>query len=180
MEIITRTIESLSLDRSNARFFSKRSVERFFKRVDRSGNGCWTYREVSRGNRHGYGKFHSYGKTWQAHRWIMVAIGKLEPESDLCVLHKCDNRSCVNPNHLYLGDRYQNAQDIKTRNRTHLIRDPKLGQKNPSAKLTDDQVRTIKRRLMNRHPGKDLALEYGVSKTTISEIKHGKVWGHIC
>lgn len=108
----------------------------------------------------------------------MSALGFIDRNDKICVLHKCDNRACVNPDHLYLGDRYQNAQDLRQR-RWHLLRDSKIGSKNPRSKLSEKDVVKIKRRLLSGESGKLLAFKFNVSPSTISEIKNNKVWSHI-
>lgn len=168
MKVESVPIESLTLDPA-----MEKQKARFFSRV-RKNNGCWDFQEVQRHT--GYGKFHSNGKTWRAHRWMMWMSGIISDKDPRCVLHKCDNRKCVNPSHLYLGNRWMNAQDIKKRNRTHLIRDPKLGSRNPQAKLNEAQVIEIKKLLKSGATGKILAKKFGVSAVTISQIKTGKVW----
>ena len=72
---------------------------------------CWNWNRVGIS---GYGGITFEGKETAAHRasWIMLH-GAIEGE--LCVLHKCDNRACVNPEHLYLGDKKQNRKDFMER-----------------------------------------------------------------
>lgn len=137
---------------------------------------CWNWNKAV--SIYGYGKFGLNGKHWRAHRLSYeIFVGEIPEES--LVLHNCDNRKCVNPKHLYLGDYYQNAQDIKTRNRTHLIRDPKIGSKNPKSKLNENIVIEIRKQLKSGVSGKDISLKYCVSTTTISEIKSRKIWSHV-
>jgi len=167
MEIIKLKIDDLVFDPNNVRFFKRISIK----------NDCWEFKDIQPHT--GYGKYHVNGVTWRAHRWVLYALGKIERNDKRCVLHECDNRSCVNPKHLKLGDRYDNAQDIKKRCRTHLISDPKLGEKNPQAKLSNKDVKTIKKLLEKGHRGIDLANKYAISRAVISEIKNGKLWRHI-
>lgn len=72
---------------------------------------CWEWKRAGAG---GYGGIDLGGKTISAHRasWIFLN-GNIKPEE--CVLHKCDNRLCVNPDHLYLGDKKQNRKDFMER-----------------------------------------------------------------
>jgi len=192
MQIERVKISTLIPDPSNARKHDQKNLdaikgslakfgkqtERFFSRIEKNKlNDCWEFSEIQYHT--GYGKFHSNGVTWRAHRWIMYALGHIKIKDERCVLHNCDNRSCVNPNHLRLGDRYENAQDIKIRNRTHLIRDPKLGSKNPQAKLNESIIIKIRNELNLGMMGKDLSKKYNVSRSTISEIKNKKIWSHI-
>lgn len=171
MQIEKVPVGSLVLDPTNAQ------AKRFLDRIKVAEDGCWNFSDIQ--DHTGYGKFCSLGKTWRAHRWIMWHLGEIDYLDKRCILHNCDNRSCVNPDHLRLGDRYDNAQDIKLRNRTHLIRDPKLGSRNPQSKLNEEDVLSIRDRINAGEKGIDLASEYKVSKTTISEIKSRKIWSHL-
>ncbi len=183
-------ISSLKLDPANARRHDEKNLaaikgsleafgqqaEHFFKRVTITERGCWEFSDTQPHT--GYGKFTSRGVTWRAHRWIQWALGLIERLDSRCVLHRCDNRSCVNPEHLYLGDRLENAQDIKRHGRSHLIRDPKIGSRNPSAKLTEESVREIRAALRRGEVARRVAERFGVSSATVSQIKTGKVWAH--
>jgi hypothetical protein len=173
MKVERLKLIDLKFDDANAR---SDQIERFFKRVKFSGD-CWNFSTVHQPT--GYGKFDSNGVTWRAHRWIMWAMGKIDRFDKACVLHSCDNRACVNPQHLRLGDRFDNAQDMKARNRTHLISDPKLGSKNPSAKLNEKMVVEIRKRIELGERQKHLAKEFGISKAVLSEIKTRKLWRHV-
>ena len=121
--------------------------------------GCWLWS----GPRHwqpnfDYGFIRFRGRFWLAHRliWTLLKgpIGK-----GLCVLHHCDNPPCVNPSHLFLGTRGDNNRDALKKGRQvpgralgdlngsrkhpeRLLR----GQQNPSARLSEEKVRVIRRR----------------------------------
>ena len=86
------------------------------------------------------------------------------------VLHRCDNRLCVNPNHLFLGTPQDNMDDMVEKDRQC------KGERHPKSKLNPDQVREIR-----TDPRKqvDIALEYGISQNRVSMIKRRKCWGHI-
>lgn len=89
-------------------------LERFRSKFVLMESGCHEWRSTL--HRDGYGKFYMNGETIQGHRaaWILL-IGEI-PENSW-VLHKCDNRKCVNPEHLYLGNAKQNAKDRTDRKR---------------------------------------------------------------
>jgi len=91
------------------------------------------------------------------------------PEN-MYVLHHCDNRCCVNPEHLFLGTHKDNMDDMIKKNRQA------VGSKCGASKLTDDQVRNI--RADNRYQ-KDIAKDFNVSRSLISYIKRNKSWKHI-
>ena len=84
-----------------------------------------------------YGGFGYKKRTYLAHRFSLMIQG--QDPTGYFVCHHCDNPKCVNPSHLYLGDVRTNCQDMKDRNRSL------KGIKNHSAKLTDDQVKEIRK-----------------------------------
>jgi hypothetical protein len=87
--------------------------------------------------------------------------------------HTCDLRRCVNRRHLVTGTRADNSRDMVDRGRS--LR----GERSPTAKLTDDQARTLRRRLTAGETGRALAREYGVSQATVSLIRHRRAWAHV-
>jgi len=98
----------------------------------------------------------------------------------LVVLHKCDVRNCINPEHLMLGTVAMNNQDKqnKGRNITHFVKGnqfAKLGTGN--TRLTEAQVLEIRSKWRGRQV--DLAKEYGVTQAAISGILLRKTWQHI-
>lgn len=88
--------------------------ERFWGKVAQSEE-CWEWTASLFKN--GYGKFRWDGKTTYAHRtaWILTYGPDLGSED--CILHRCDNKKCVNPNHLYMGDQPTNVLDMITKGR---------------------------------------------------------------
>ena len=142
--------------------------ERHFVKID----GCWVW-EASK-FKSGYGIFTINKKPFRAHR-IAFTLYKMPSIPDgLHVLHKCDNPSCVNPDHLFLGTHQDNMTDMcnKGRHVTH----PLKGESAINAKLTDAQVRSIK---IDTRLQRIIASEYGVHQVLISRIKTGKAWAHI-
>ena len=128
---------------------------RFLAKVAQQGD-CHEWQSVL--HRDGYGKFYLEGKQEFAHRAAYrLFIGEIE--RGLNVLHKCDNRKCVNPEHLYLGDTRDNARDRTERARwTH--------NRQPSAVV--EEIRS--RYLAGGVTQQDLAREYGYHQTQISKI----------
>lgn len=132
-------------------------------------NGCinWT------GNvrKTGYGIFDLNGYMY-AHRaaWVLL-IGDVPEGRHVC--HVCDNRKCVNIEHLWLGTPKDNMMDMAKKKRSlH-------GRSNPKAKLNEYQVLNIRERLSKGEKVKALAFEFKVSDVTIYDIKHKRHWVHI-
>ena len=138
----------------------------FSARVDLTAgrDGCWPYLGSRRAN--GYGRLRVYGKHELAHRvayWIAYAV---ELTDGQMVCHTCDNPPCCNPVHLFLGDHTLNMRDRSAKGRAPLHK----------AKLTENQVSEIKRRLALGELGVSLAKQFRVSPTAISRINTGRSW----
>jgi hypothetical protein len=144
--------------------------ERFFKYVVRS-EGCWAWRSSRDPN--GYGRMNIKNYPELAHRvsWL-VHYGAIPHGKH--VLHKCDNPSCVNPEHLYVGDHQDNMRDKMLSGRHRYVHHQ--GSAHGMAKLTEDEVRTIR---TSPEQGTVLAKRYGVTRTTIYDIRSRKIWRHI-
>src|SRR5262245_59104560 len=119
-------------------------LTRFWRHVDRSGT-CWIWKGALCGD---YGLFKDQGKTHRAHRWLCIHLrGPISP--GLVVRHKCNRPACVNPDHLELATHQDNAQD-RVRAGRWKQRIPR-GEKHGLAKLTDLQVRAIRRLALSGH-----------------------------
>lgn len=95
--------------------------------------------------------------------------------SGMEVCHKCDNRCCVNPMHLFIGTRQDNIDDRERKGRNN----PPKGENNAKSKLTEVIVYEIRqKRLQGVSLGK-LAKEYGVCKKTILDATIGKSWAFV-
>lgn len=95
---------------------SKNTEDRFWEKVDIGGvNDCWNWKAFVR--RDGYGKFYFRGSCWAAHRVSFVLAGNELTKDKPCVLHRCDNKLCVNPNHLFAGTYRDNIMDCINKGR---------------------------------------------------------------
>lgn len=99
-----------------ARYGNQTESQRFWKYVDKT-HGCWEWSGSL--DNFGYGQF-SIGRspkrrTIKAHRWSWENSNG--PTVGMCVLHRCDNRKCVNPAHLFLGTRSDNMRDMHAKGR---------------------------------------------------------------
>lgn len=143
-----------------ARIYTRRGTpadERFWGRVPVRGTGCWLW--GGRLNSNGYGMFKLGGQGMNASRAAyMLSHG---PFADgLHVLHRCDNRACVNPAHLFLGTHQDNMHDAAQKQRMRGGR---------GRKLSLDQRADIKRRRSSESLSQ-LAAAFGVSRTAILKV----------
>lgn len=148
-------------------------TQRFFKHVKKMKNGCWEWT----GQLHptGYGRFIFQGnRGFLSHRvsWI---IHNGELSSDLLVCHKCDNRKCVNPDHLFIGTNSDNIQDRTLKNRSNRP----FGNKFAPRKLKENDIPKIRKLLSEGFSQKEIGEKFGVSRSTIYKIKIGERWKNI-
>lgn len=151
----------------------REAIERFKEKVIVAESGCheWT----AGLNPKGYGQFKPNPcESWQAHRWIYHYFNPETPIS-LYILHKCDNRKCVNPEHLYAGTQQDNMDDMYERGRNVHVRGEAVG----TTYLTEKQVSNIKGLHAIGLQPKLLAKIFNSKATTICSIVTGKVWGHV-
>lgn len=136
-----------------------------------SATGCW---EWSKFRKNGYGVAGLNGRLEQAHRasW-MVFKGEI-PE-DMQINHKCNNRPCINPDHLYIGDQLQNMKDMSDANRGKWHK----GNDNAQSKLNDESVKEIKLMIESGATNRSIAAFFDVSQSCISQIKNGRTWTHV-
>lgn len=141
--------------------------------------GCWIWTGVLDG--HDYGKMWFRGGIEKAHRIAWQLFNGRIPDG-AWVLHRCDTPACVNPSHLFLGDRVANMRDMAKKGRQVFQANPwkvRRGDRAAAAKLSEGDAITILERLRRGEHGAALAREYGVSKCTISALKVGRNWPHL-
>lgn len=144
-------------------------TERFWEKVDKRGpDECWRW--TAGKNRAGYGTIKVCEKTEKAHRISWEIHHGPIPEG-MCVLHHCDNPACVNPVHLWLGDRDANNRDMTEKGRRA------RGEAHGISELTEQDVHGIHFLLDAGHSQRAIAYSYGVDQKTISRINTGETWG---
>jgi hypothetical protein len=140
-------------------------IERFMKRVNKTDT-CWLWTGSTQKN--GYGSLSSQEISWgtrYAHRWsYMYHKGKITDNQ--MVRHTCDIKNCVNPAHLILGHSVDNVHDMLERNPNGCNRH---FQKDDILKIKEDY---------KTKSYSELALEWGVAKSTICNIITGKYYKH--
>lgn len=153
--------------------------ERFWAKVDKNGpvvreelGPCWIW--TAGKLRGGYGYF--YNKTdICAHRYsYRIKFGPIPDE--LYALHKCDTKSCVQPDHIFLGTQKDNMDDFWGKGRT---RDMPKGAAHPRSKLTENDVIDIRTLTAFGANRAELARAYGVSWPVIDGIVRRKGWKHV-
>lgn len=158
--------------------------ERFWAKVNRDGptpshrpelGPCWVWTAATYPS--GYGMFYMGDERGVigAHVASRIISHGSVPEG-LRVLHHCDNRPCVRPEHLFTGTQKQNIHDMLAKGRNVDLGLP--GSANPWAKFTEQQVVNIRERFANGERGRALAVEFRVVPNTISRIVTGKAWPH--
>lgn len=144
-------------------------LEDFWSRVEKGerGNDCWKWMG-NKTKKRNYGLF----RQTYAHRFSWVLHFGEIPEG-LHVLHDCDNPPCTNPFHLFLGTNLDNILDMKSKGRQN------KGEKNGSCKITEKEVRNL-RRLVSRYGSSEGLIKSGVLKkihiTTARMIINRKIW----
>lgn len=150
--------------------FTKDEVSRFWSRVRIGGpDECWIWARTT--DRDGYGRFWAQKMDLRAHR-ISFWMHHGETPEGMCVCHRCDNPRCVNPAHLFLGSIVENRMDC-----VHKRRNTK-GSAMHTAKLKEEDIPVIRDRKRSGARSVELAMEYGVSNSTIKRIVSGSMWRH--
>jgi hypothetical protein len=161
---------------------------RFWGKVERTGgtNGCWTYNGAC--NRGGYGLFWLDGGQRLAHRVSFLITHGRWSQSE-CLLHSCDNRTCVNPAHLREGTLAENVADAVSKGRH--ARGPSLaaaqaatrpqGETHHSAKLTRESVVELRALAASADPPtiSDLGRRFGVTRRTVRDALARITWREV-
>lgn len=140
-------------------------IDRFWRSVKKT-EGCWLWTAGKDTN--GYGQFSIKSKAVLVHRFSYeLHKGKLNTNSSyhgVCVLHKCDTPSCVNPDHLVLGTQLDNIKD----------RDSKMRMFHKISRKTAEKIRHeyIPYKVSQYTLGK----KYGIARSTVEDIIHNRIW----
>lgn len=147
--------------------------DRFASKIAYGGfDECWNWTGAStpsRQNGYRFGVIRAFGKTMKASR-ISWALNRWEIPTGAVVCHRCDNPLCVNPGHLFLGTQADNVADMDRKGRRRTV--SVSGPRHHNARLTTDQVAEAKNWAGS---AEILAAKFGVSATTIRNIRRGLV-----
>lgn len=137
----------------------------------KSVGGCWEWQKYI--DAQGYGQMQLHGKVVRTHRaaWILL-VGEIPKGMFVC--HKCDNRKCINPSHLFLGSQADNLKDAAQKGRM------RRGGQHGMARLTEREVQEI--RMLGKAEGVThpyIARMFGVTRQAIQSIISRRTWRHI-
>ncbi len=156
--------------RGRSRWAPMGAFERFMTHVEPiTESGCHIWTGCT--ERKGHGIVNFEGRLLYSHRVIWERLHGAIPHG-MCVCHKCDVPSCVNPYHLFLGTRKENNADMVKKGRQAKGEVKHL-------KLTSQKVIDIRRQLLEGKRVTSLARKFDVSSSTISNIKSRDTWKHI-
>lgn len=168
--------------RTKSTFVAGSPFDRFWAKVNKNGptiypelGPCWEW--IGTLHPKGYDQFSYRGTTIKAHHFFFLSI----PDG-LMRCHKCDNRKCVRPDHIFLGTALDNTRDCitKGRNRRGKVGPNQIrGESVPSAKLNEAAVRIILAAPNKKGALKPFREKFGVSKRTISQVRSRKSWKHV-
>lgn len=159
---------------------SEHNADSFCRRVEipDDPNGCWMWGGAI-SKRSGYGQFKSYykGNRWKnhsAHRLVLCSVLDGFAESGLHACHTCDNRACVNPDHLWAGTNTDNVRDMLQKGR-HVY-----GERSCNSKLTDTDILAIRHRYSLGERPLHIARDYPqVNMGIVYGVCNGKTWKHL-
>ena len=143
--------------------------ERFWKKVDKSGE-CWEW--TAGKTTAGYGLFFLNGDQVYAHRYVLELEG-IDIPTNMCACHICDNRGCVNPDHLFLGTRADNQKDMAQKGRAC------RGEDVTGGKLLEGDILRIRDVLACNANQYEIAKYFNIDQSCVSRINTRENWSHI-
>lgn len=145
-------------------------TRRFWSKVDKRGPGeCWEW--TGSVLAHGYGQIGLGSSNVGTHRVAFFLAHGRWPQNHCC--HRCDNRRCVNPEHLFEGTALDNMRDKVAKGRAS------RGSKHGLSKLTEDDVPRIRALAAERVSVSEIARRFGVGRNPIRRIIAGTGWRHV-
>ena len=144
-------------------------MNNFYKKISKNcDNDCWIWNASK--DKKGYGNFYFNGKKTLAHRASFEIHNDKIPVGFL-VCHKCDNPSCVNPDHLFLGTYKDNTDDMMKKKRGNMHNE----ENHFGAKIKKEQIKIIFN-MSSNFSQREIAQKFNVSQCVIQNILHHKTW----
>lgn len=149
--------------------FTESAWSRFWEKVEKS-ESCWNWNSAK--DLDGYGVFQLGVKLVRKSHRVSYAFHNGPFDRRLLVCHRCDNPSCVNPEHLFLGTVQDNNRDRDEKGRRGVCR----GSSNGASKLQESDIPKIKQLISEGVSQSKIGALFGISQTAVSKIKLGKMW----
>lgn len=145
----------------------KPTLSQMKERTVEAANGCWEWVAAKAAQRYAF--LQHEGKNILGHRYVYELTHGSIPDG-MVVRHKCDNKCCINPEHLELGTNADNMRDKAERGRAT------RGETHHKAKLSEVEVVSI---LTSGYSNVEEAQRHGVSEAVISNIRRRRIWKHV-
>lgn len=150
-------------------------MERIERNVIIDRNGCWVWQgSTAKPPNLPYGYIKIQGQVCKVHRIsYILMIGEIP--KGLNVLHDCDNASCCNPQHLFVGSQQNNIEDMVAKQRHN--RGSQVGERHSGAKISEQQAKEILQRHANGASTSILIEEFG--RNVVYNLLEGNSWKHL-
>jgi hypothetical protein len=156
-----------------------KTIQRFQSLVHKSDSGCFEWSGAKQAN--GYGRFRAFGKSMYAHRFsALLKFGIVRSDLDVC--HSCDNRNCVNPEHLFIGTRKENMEDCVSKGRQakgDKLSGFRCGESSPFAKLNAAQALMVRSMKSAGIKTRAIAAEFNITTDNVRRIVRRDTWKEI-
>lgn len=157
-------------------------MDRFWAKVEKTET-CWLWTAATQ---FGYGIFTRPSgtgpKAVKAHRFSWELVFGPVP-AGLFVLHHCDVRNCVRPDHLFLGTIADNNADMRAKGRARYVAPPPRpdyrGEKIPSHRVTEAEVPAIRELYAQGESMRRIGVRFGIAQPTVFKIVHRQTWTHV-
>lgn len=183
--IVLSVYESMRASRPK---YAATDIARFWQKVQKQpgDNACWIWigakktrsKTKSAWRAPLYGKIIFQGKDLAAHIMSYEIHNGAVP-AGMLVCHSCDNPSCVNPGHLWLGDHNSNASDMWAKGRARPNGLDARGSRNTQSILTESDIPKIRRWISQGVSQTEVAAQFGVTIQCINRIHRGVAWTHV-
>jgi hypothetical protein len=144
--------------------------QRFWSKVSKRSNGCWEWQAAI--SAHGYGRFLFEGGNRLAHRVAWELTYRQPPPAHLMLCHTCDNRRCVNPDHLYVGTAADNSRDKMERGRSQPVRGSRVN----TAVFTEEDVARLR---LGKLTPTEVSNLFPVTQSSAAKMLRGETWAHL-